>query len=351
MSAAHSTNSDAYWKAILERDAYYDGQFVYGVRSTGIFCRPSCPSRRPGREQVQIFDDARSARQAGFRACLRCQPEDQIHPQAALVAEICTALEEESDSIPSLEALGARFSISPTHLQRIFTRVMGISPRRYAQARRVERLKTELRDGQDVTNALYAAGYGSSSRLYEHALDELGMTPGTYGRGGKGTTMRYTISNSPLGRLLVAATEHGVAFVAMGDQDQELEQSLQTEYPAAIIVQDTTMLQEWVRQVVDYLEGREPHLELPLDIRATAFQQQVWQVLRGIPSGQTRSYGAIAKAIGKPGAARAVGQACGSNPVALIIPCHRAVAAHGQGGGYRWGMQRKQKLLEHEAAL
>ena len=344
------TNTDIYWTAILERDGSYDGRFVYAVRSTGIFCRPSCPSRRPGREQVELFDDAHSARQAGFRACLRCQPEAQTHPQAALVAEICMALDEDCESIPSLEALGQRFAMSPTHLQRVFRRVMGISPKRYAQSRRLERLKAELREGQDVTNALYAAGYTSSSRLYEQAHEQLGMTPGSYSRGGKGARMNYTISDSPLGRLLVAATEQGVAFVAMGDQDQELEQALRAEYPAATIALDQNILQQWVNQVVAHLEGHEPHLDLPLDIRASAFQQQVWQALRSIPSGQTRSYGAIAEAIGKPGAARAVGQACGSNPVALIIPCHRAVGAHAKGGGYRWGMQRKQQLLQQEAS-
>lgn len=340
--------TDTYWTAILGRDARYDGQFVYGVRSTRIFCRPSCPSRRPGREQVEIFDDSPSAKQAGFRACLRCQPELASNPQAALVADICAALDEENTTIPSLEDLGQRFAMSPTHLQRMFTKVMGISPRRYAQARRLERLKAELRDGQDVTNALYSAGYGSSSRLYEQAHEQLGMTPASYGRGGKGITMYYAISDSPLGRLLVAATERGVAFVAMGDHDQELVQALRSEYPAATLTHDPDMLQEWVTHVVRHLEGQEPDLDLPLDIRATAFQQQVWQTLRSIPAGQTLSYGEIAEALGKPGAARAVGQACGSNPVAVIIPCHRAVAASGAGGGYRWGMRRKEKLLRRE---
>lgn len=337
------------WEAVLARDSSQDGAFVYAVRSTGIFCRPSCPSRRPRREQVRFFPEPNAATRAGFRPCQRCRPQSE-DAQVELIRRVCGALEEPDTETPTLTELGARFGVSPFHLQRTFKKIMGVSPRQYAAARRVERLKTQLREGDDVTTALYEAGYGSSSRLYEQAPASLGMTPATYKRGGAGTTIRYAIADSRLGRLLVAATERGICFVSMGDTDSELEASLRADFPVAQIEHDETALSDWVGAVVRHLEGKEPQLDLPLDVQATAFQLQVWQALRAIPAGATRSYGEIAAAIGKPSAARAVGQACGNNPVALVVPCHRVVREGGELGGYRWGIERKRALLEAERA-
>ncbi len=340
-------DTEHYWGAVLARDTHHDGSFVYAVRTTGIFCRPSCPSRRPQRDNVQFFTQISDATQAGFRPCLRCRPTE-VDTQVALIKQVCRVLDQADDAIPTLGELGTRFAISPAHLQRVFTRIVGVSPREYAQARRAERLRVELKNGNDVTTALYDAGYGSSGRAYSEAPSRLGMTPTAYRRGGAGTQIRFTTTSSPLGRLLVAATERGVCFVALGDQDAILEQALHSEVPLAQITRDESILAPWVAAIVAYLEGREPHLDLPIDVRATAFQEQVWQALREIPLGTTRTYGEIAQAIGKPGAARAVGQACGNNPVALIIPCHRVVAGSGAIGGYRWGSERKKALLEAE---
>jgi AraC family transcriptional regulator of adaptative response/methylated-DNA-[protein]-cysteine methyltransferase len=287
------------------------------------------------------------ATQAGFRPCLRCRPTE-ADAQVVLVEQICRALDHADQPIPTLAELGSRYAVSPAHLQRVFTRIVGVSPRAYAQARRAERLRTELKVGDDVTTALYDAGYGSSGRAYSEAPQRLGMTPTAYRRGGADAQIHFATTSSPLGRLLVAATERGICFVAIGDQDAFLEAALHTEIPAAQITRDDDRLAPWLEEIVAHLEGREPHLDLPIDVRATAFQEQVWQALRAIPSGSTRSYGEIAQAIGKPGAARAVGQACGTNPVALIIPCHRVIAGDKRIGGYRWGSQRKQALLEAE---
>jgi AraC family transcriptional regulator of adaptative response/methylated-DNA-[protein]-cysteine methyltransferase len=357
MSAAEQTeylNDIARWRAVLGRDRTADGLFVYGVHSTGIYCRPSCPSRRPSRERVTFFDAADAARRAGFRACRRCAPDDgpAIDPWIDKVRRATVYLANVQGH-PSLARLAARLGGSPYHLQRNFKRIVGVSPREYADACRLNAVKRGLKksgsSGVDVTNVMLDAGYASSSRFYEGAAAKLGMSPTTYKRGGAGMAIRFAIVDSPLGRLLVAATERGVCSVAMGDSDQTLERSLRQEFAAASITRDAAELSAWTSAIVAHLEGRRPRLELPLDIQATAFQWQVWQALASIPYGETRTYRDVARAIGRPSAARAVARACATNPVALAIPCHRVVPAAGGDGGYRWGASRKKALLASEA--
>lgn len=340
------------WTAVLARDRRFDGAFVYGVRSTRIYCRPSCPARRPRQEQVSFFRTSEAAKQAGFRPCRRCRPDELINqdPQVNLVQRLCRYIEN-YDSLEeplTLAVMGKHVQVSPYHLQRIFKRHIGITPKQYAEACRVRRLKGLFKNGEDVTSALYEAGYGSSSRLYEGASARLGMTPGTYLRGGKGMRISYTIVNSQLGRLLVAATEKGVSAVSIGKSDVALEDALNVEYPAAEIRRDETGLEEYVSALLKYVDGRQANLNLPLDVRVTAFQWRVYETLRGIPHGQTRSYAEVAENIGHPKAVRAVAHACASNPTALIIPCHRVVRKNGHPGGYRWGTQTKRALLAKE---
>ncbi len=268
----------------------------------------------------------------------------------AIVQQICHYIEEHSTEHLSLAQLGKHVHISPYHLQRVFKHVMGISPRQYGEACRLKHFKSRLRDGEPVTTALFDAGYGSSSRLYEHVPNRMGLTPKEYRRGGKDMHIRYTITDCPLGRLLVGSTRRGICAVSLGDADEQLETALWKEYPEAEIQREETDMSEWVRDIVSYLQGQQPHLDLPLDLQSTAFQWRVWQELQAIPYGETRSYGEIAQTLGDRKKARAVAQACATNPVALIIPCHRVVRADGEPGGYRWGSERKHHLLaqEHE---
>lgn len=340
------------WQAVVSKDARFDGQFVFAVSSTGVYCRPSCPSRRAHRERVKFFELPEAAERAGFRACLRCQPQRArvLDPQVELVQRICRVLNSSETQTVKLAELAAHAGVSPFHLQRTFKRVMGISPRQYLAARRFGNFKAAVRKGDSVTTALYESGFNSSSRLYEHAAEELGMTPATYSRGGRGVKITYTIVSSSMGRLLVAMTERGVCAVRMGDNDAGLKQDLVAEFPQAQIMRDDSGLREQVQKILNHLDRNEPRLDLPLDIRSTAFQRQVWEKLRAIPYGQTVSYGDVAKALGKPGAVRAVGRACATNPVALVIPCHRVVREDRSLGGYRWGLERKKKLLESERA-
>lgn len=343
-----TTSAERRWRAVQEHDATFDGQFVYAVQSTGIYCRPSCPSRRPSRELVRFFDAPEAASQAGYRPCKRCRP-DGDSPQIEL-ARRAAELIDESDERLTLAELGEALAVSPSHLQRVFKRVIGVSPREYAARSRTERVKERLRERDDVTSSLYEAGYGSSSRLYEQAASELGMTPGAYRRGGQGMAISYAVVDSPLGRLLVGWTERGVCAVMLGDDDQQLERDLYAEYPRAEISRDETT-SPWLEQVLDYLAGDLQRLDLPLDLQPTAFRMRVWRELRQIPPGETRSYSEIAEAIGKPKAARAVANACAANPAALAIPCHRVVPAAGDSGGYRWGPDRKRWLLDHERSV
>jgi AraC family transcriptional regulator of adaptative response/methylated-DNA-[protein]-cysteine methyltransferase len=342
--------TDLCWRAVEERDARFDGIFFYGVRSTGIYCKPTCPSRRPRREQAGFFTSCDAAEAEGFRACLRCRPRetDARDPRVELVLRACRAIEAHADGRPSLEELGARLGVSPHQLQRTFKGVTGITPRQYAAAHRLKLFKSRIKEGDGVTNAMYEAGYGSSSRLYENASEKLGMTPATYRRGGKGMNINYTTTDSSLGRMLVAATGRGVCSVQFGDGDEELAAALASEYPAAAIRRDETGLSEWIETLLRHVDGAQAHIDLPLDLRATVFQSRVWDELRRIPYGETRSYGEVARAIGRPTATRAVASACAANPVALATPCHRVVREGGAPGGYRWGVGRKQELLERE---
>ena len=336
------------WQAVQARDATADGRFVYAVRSTGIYCRPSCPSRRPGHAQTVFFTGPAAAEAAGFRPCRRCRPEQATAPQAELVRRACAWIAEHVDESPTLADIGRAVGVSPTHLQRTFKRSTGVSPRQYAEAVRLERVKARLKEGDDVTTALYDAGYGSSSSLYERAPAALGMTPRTYGRRGEGMAIGYTIAGCSLGRVLVAATARGICAVSFGDDDRELAGLLAREYPAAAVRRDDAALEEWVRLVVAQIDGDPVSAEVPLDVRATAFQARVWAALRRIPRGEVRSYGEVAASLGEPSAARAVASACAGNPAAVVIPCHRVVRGDGSLGGYRWGTERKQRLLEHE---
>ncbi|MGB8348300.1 MAG: bifunctional DNA-binding transcriptional regulator/O6-methylguanine-DNA methyltransferase Ada [Ktedonobacteraceae bacterium] len=345
-------NEERYWEALQTKDRTFNGAFVYAVLSTGVYCKPSCPSRLPRREQVQFFQHAGAAEAAGFRPCKRCHPntEDVPEVQIDLVRQACQYIETHLEEPLTLAALSEQVHLSPFHLQRVFKRVMGITPRQYVEACRLGQFKAQLRTGEAATvaEAMYEAGYSSSSRLYERTNEQLGMTPTTYRRGGKGMRISYTIDDSPLGRLLVAGTERGICSVCIGDDDAVLAATLRREYPAAEIEYNGAELCQWVGEILDYMQGQHPHLDLPLDIQATAFQWRVWQTLRNIPYGSTRSYEEIAQAVGNPKAARAVAQACATNPTALIIPCHRVVRKDGAPGGYRWGAERKRHLLEQE---
>jgi AraC family transcriptional regulator of adaptative response/methylated-DNA-[protein]-cysteine methyltransferase len=338
------------WQAVLERDPRHDGSFVYAVRSTGIYCRSTCPSRRPRRANVTFYPLPEGAEAAGYRPCRRCHPRQAISPEPVIerVRAVCRYIEENLDKALTLDALGRRFDTSPYHLQRTFVRLVGVSPREYAEACRMARIRAALADDDDIAGAVYDAGYGSGSRLYAQADAHLGMTPATYRRGGRGIEMLYTMVDSPLGTLLVAATEKGICAVRLGPDETALEREFLSDFAAARAERDDLALAGWVSEILRHLEGREPHLRLPLDIRATAFQRQVWQALQDIPYGSTRTYAEIAAAIGRPKAVRAVGSACGANPVALLIPCHRVVQSGGGLGGYRWGIGIKRALLEQE---
>jgi AraC family transcriptional regulator, regulatory protein of adaptative response / methylated-DNA-[protein]-cysteine methyltransferase len=337
------------WQAVLDRDEQYDGRFFTAVRSTRIYCRPSCPSRHPGRAQVTFYFTRTEAEQAGYRPCLRCHPERELTKRAELVQQAIDLLQS-AEVPPTLEELGERLGASPYHLQRVFKAATGLSPRQYAAGLRADRFKEEVRKGRSVTHALYEAGYGAPSRLYEDTPSRLGMTPGAYRSGGKTMQIHYTIVDCPLGRLLVAATPQGVCAVSLGGQDAALAAALQAEYPAAQLHLDQSGLQREVEILLEYLHGRTPRPDLPLDVQATAFQLRVWEELRRIPCGETRTYAQVAVAIGNPRAVRAVASACASNPAALINPCHRVVRTDGGLGGYRWGIERKQALLTEEHA-
>jgi AraC family transcriptional regulator of adaptative response/methylated-DNA-[protein]-cysteine methyltransferase len=342
-------DDDPQWQAVLARDRRCDGRFVFAVRSTGIYCRPSCPARRPRHAQVRFFSGPQDAERAGFRPCRRCQPRDTMAPEVEVVQQVCRYIEDHPDGPTTLTALGAHIGVSPSHLQRLFKSIMGVTPRQYVEARRLERFKDQLKEGDAVTGALYDAGYRSSSQLYTQAPTRLGMTPTTYRKGGKGMDIMYTTTASPLGSLLVAATERGLCTIRFGESVADLEQALVREFPAATIRRDDPALRPWVDALVRYLDGRQPQLDLPLDVQATAFQSRVYEALRAIPYGSTRSYSQVAQAIGQPTAVRAVAHACATNPVALVIPCHRVVRDDGNLGGYRWGVERKRALLTQEA--
>jgi AraC family transcriptional regulator, regulatory protein of adaptative response / methylated-DNA-[protein]-cysteine methyltransferase len=349
------------WQAVVDRDRSLDGAFVFAVSSTGVFCRPSCPAKHARRENVSFFDNALQAEQAGFRACLRCRPKAvDGNPQSTLVRAMCRYIEQHLEDRVTLSQLAREFRRSPFHLQRTFKSVLGVSPKAYIDACRLRQVKQNLQAGHSVTTALYAAGYGSSSRLYERTATQLGMTPDKYRRGAVAAVVRYTIvrdtilgdpvSKDRLGRMLIAATDKGICSIQFGDSDQQLQQGLMREFPFAVRRRDDDAMSEWREKLVSLMQGHETNSSssLPLDIRATAFQRRVWECLQQIPRGETRSYSAVAKKIGMPKATRAVARACAANPVAVAIPCHRVVRQDGEAGGYRWGIERKEQLLALE---
>lgn len=338
---------DRRWLAVLARNIKADGTFWYAVRTTRIYCRPSCPSRHALRENVTFYDTPAEARADGYRPCLRCQP-DEVSAHAQLVAHVQQLLDTVLPT-PSLEGLAAATGRSPFHLQRIFKRVTGLSPKQYALRARTERLKGELRDGARVTPALYEAGHPSSRTLYDRRTDQLGMTPTAYQRGGAYQTIRYLLTDSALGRLLVAATARGLCAVRFGE-DTLLVEELRAEYPRADILEDPPALATYLEALHALIAGRAAPT-LPSDVPGTAFQRRVWDALRLIPTGETRSYAQVAELIGAPTAVRAVARACATNPIALVVPCHRVVRTGGALAGYRWGVERKQALLEQERAF
>jgi len=341
---------DEAWAAVLARDARFDGRLVYAVSTTGVFCRPSCPSRRPHRRHVTLFPGPDEARAAGFRPCRRCAPEADLAPAPAAVLRVQSHIDAHLDDRLTLDRLADVAGLSPAHLQRSFKARYGLSPHEYVRARRAERFKAEVRKGRSVTDALYEAGYSSGSRLYEGAYERLGMTPGAYRRGGRGVHIRYAVAASTLGRLLVAATDKGVCAVQLGDAEPALEASLRGQYPEATLERDDRSLRPTLAAILAHLDGSVRQLDLPIDVAGTAFEGRVWKALREIPYGETRSYAEVAAAVGRPSAARAVARACASNRVALLVPCHRVVRGDGSTGGYRWGEERKRRLLAREKA-
>jgi AraC family transcriptional regulator of adaptative response/methylated-DNA-[protein]-cysteine methyltransferase len=339
------------WRAVESRNANFDGRFVYGVTSTGVYCRPSCPSRRPSRANARFFPDPEAAEAAGFRACMRCKPRQHQSDIESAVETAREYLDRFADRAVSLTELAETTGVSAAHLQRSFKRIIGVSPKEYQSAQRSSRLKARLRAGDTVSRATYEAGYGSSSRLYEHSDEILGMTPASYKRGGAGVRIAYAIGDAPVGRVLVGVTERGVAAVEIGKTDADVIDALYADFPNATIERSDDDRHTWVRAVLDRI--RDPRStrthRIPLDVAGTAFQLKVWKALQEIPPGQHRSYADLAAAIGQPSAVRAVAGACAANRHAVVIPCHRAIRSDGTISGYKWGVPQKRRLLNEEA--
>lgn len=327
-----------------------DGYFFTAVLTTGIYCKPSCRARTPKRENTRFFDSAEAARMAGFRPCKKCHPDGD--PHTGTMERIARYIASTPEENLSLTALAKMATLSPSRFQRVFKKVIGLSPKKFHQAVLHDNFRKALRNGKTITEAIYEAGYQSSSRAYETATQKLGMTPSHYKAGGANEEIFYAIRPSTFGLLSMAATQKGVCLVQFGDDENALHQSLQQEFPKAMLIpaspQNNAALEQWVAALENYLQGANPAPSLPLDLRGTAFQMRVWDFLQTIPEGQTLTYGELAKAIGKPKAARAVGTACGRNRVGVLVPCHRILAGNGGLGGYRWGLERKQKLLKLE---
>jgi len=347
---AAATVSDPRWAAVLARDDRADGSFVYAVRTTGIYCRPSCGSRRPRPENVEFHTTAAAAEQAGFRACRRCHPATtgRRESTAGLIAALCRVIEQ-ADTPPPLADLAQRAGLSPFHLHRLFKSVTGVTPRQYAEAHRARRVQAGLRDAARVTDAIYDAGYNSSGRFYDAATARLGMTPTRYRAGGAGTEIRFAVGECSLGSILVAASDRGVCAILLGDDPDALTRDLQDRFPRAHLVGGDAGFEQLVARVVGMVEAPARGHDLPLDVRGTAFQQRVWQALCDVPAGRTLSYTEVARRIGAPRSVRAVARAVASNPLAVAIPCHRVVRLDGDLAGYRWGVERKRALLAREA--
>jgi AraC family transcriptional regulator, regulatory protein of adaptative response / methylated-DNA-[protein]-cysteine methyltransferase len=344
-------HEDALWTAVTNRDASYAGVFYFGVRTTGVYCRPGCPSPLPNRENVVFGFSPSTFERAGFRACKRCHPDATGAPDSsvAAVVSLCRFIEE-SDEMPTLSDLAMQAGMSESALGRLFKGALGVTPREYADACRRERLRKALRHGAGVLDASYEAGYGSTSRVYEGANGHLGMTPGAYRNGGRGQDIAYSVVETQMGHLLVAATAKGISAVKLGDDPAALVAELRREFHGAELHEGDAQLTAWTAILVDYLAGRLPWPELPYDVRATAFQRRVWEFLRAIPAGATMHYSEVAEALGQPTATRAVARACATNPVALVVPCHRIVPKGPGFAGFRWGIERKRKLLELEGS-
>ena len=339
------------WTAIRTRDTRADGRFLYAVATTGVYCHPSCAARPARPENVSFHDSRASAERAGFRPCKRCKPDlpPRAEREAALVAQACRTIETAEDT-PSLDELAQSAGLSPFHFHRLFRRIAGVTPKAYASANRSRRVQAGLQAGGSVTEAIYDAGFNSSGRFYEAAKAMLGMRPSTYRAGGEGEMIRHAVGHSTLGVVMVAATPRGVCAILLGDDPDELAADLQARFPRAKLQPGDAGFGDWVEQVVAHVDAPGTGLALPLDIRGTAFQRRVWEVLRTIPPGSTLSYAGVAARLGEPNAARAVASACAANKLAVAIPCHRVVAADGGLAGYRWGVPRKRALLERERA-
>jgi AraC family transcriptional regulator of adaptative response/methylated-DNA-[protein]-cysteine methyltransferase len=339
--------ADELWRKVLSRDVSADGSFFFAVRTTGVYCKPSCPARRPKRESVTFFKTAAEAQSAGFRPCRRCRPTEK-NAATVLVAQAAALLASSNGESPSLAELAARAGSSPAKLRRAFLKVTGMVPRDFAGTARLDEFKRRLRSGSNVTNAIYDSGYGSSSRLYERSNAGLGMTPATYQRGGQGMELGYAIVNSSAGKMLVAATRRGVSAVYLGESEANLLTELKKEYPRATIGRAHGAFSEWVNEIAARADGQAARFDVPLDLQATAFQRRVWNELQRIPRGATRTYTEVAKALGRPRAFRAVARACATNPVSIVVPCHRVVRRDGSLAGYRWGLFRKERLIGRE---
>jgi AraC family transcriptional regulator of adaptative response/methylated-DNA-[protein]-cysteine methyltransferase len=350
----NSGNKDVFWHAVESKDARFNGTFFFGVQTTGIYCKPSCAARTPKRQNVVFFETPVTAEKQGFRACMRCKPDSVVErdPQVEMALRVCQLIEDGlsgGEENISLEFLGEQAGMSPHHLQRTFKSILGITPKQYATALKIKSFKEQVQRGEDVTGAMYDAGFGSSRALYEKAADKLGMTPAAYKSKGKGMKISYTVADCDLGKMLVARTERGICSVTFGDKVSDLVEELKNEFSAAEVKKDVSGLAEAVTAILRLLEGKEKRFALPLDLQATAFQLQVWDELRKIPYGETRSYKQVAESLGRPTASRAVARACATNPVALVTPCHRVVRENGDLSGYRWGIERKREILAKEA--
>jgi AraC family transcriptional regulator of adaptative response/methylated-DNA-[protein]-cysteine methyltransferase len=345
------SNDGERWTAVLQRDASADGVFWFAVSSTGVYCRPSCPARRPQREHVQFYTSRQEAGRAGFRPCRGCRPESasdrELH--VAAVAAACRTIET-AEELPSLDELAQNAGMSRFHFHRVFRAITGVTPKAYADARRGVRLRDELLRSETVTRAMYDAGFGSNGRFYESAPSLLGMTPTAFRSGGRGMFIRFAVAQCWLGSVLVAASERGVCAILLGDDPEALVRDVQDRFSQATLIGGDPDFEAIVAQVVALVETPALSLELPLDVRGTAFQRRVWQALREIPAGSTASYGDIASRLGHPEAALAVGRACAANSLAIAIPCHRVVRTDGSLSGYRWGIERKRALLDREAS-
>ena len=346
-----STSEDEQWAAVVRRDPAADGSFYYSVRTTGVYCRPSCASRLAKRENVRFHPTCADAERAGFRPCKRCRPNEAplAERQASAIAKACRLIED-AEEVPRLDILAAATGLSRFHFHRVFKSVTGLTPKAYAAAHRTRRVREELARSDTMTEAIYGAGFNSSGCFYAHSSAVLGMTPSDFRAGGAGATIRFAAGECSLGSILVAASDKGVCAILLGDDPDALAHDLQDRFPKAKLLGADAAFERWVATVVGFVEAPRLGLDLPLDVRGTAFQQRVWQALRDIPAGSTASYAEVAKKIGAPKAVRAVAQACAANVLAVAIPCHRVVRNDGSLSGYRWGVERKRKLLEREAA-